>query len=175
MSIDTAIAELNTNILALVAALKVTGENQERLIAGQGAAIAKVEAPKRTRRTKEEIAADDAAAAATGTASTTEADTGAKARTVSDEELRAIAPKYLNGTVDDATKKREFMQSMMAELGTSKLCGPESKLDADARLRAAFYLERKAEGLPVDFSAEYDFNGDPTQPGSEPAEDDFGV
>lgn len=176
MSIEAKIDELNTNMLALIAALKVTGENQERLIAGQAAAIEKVEAPKQTRtRTKK----DEQAPAADPTPEPEPALTATV--TVSDDDLRQAAGDFLKGdgnlTAEQVTERRDFVASVMAELGTKKLCGPESTLDADGRKKAAFFIKRKGEGLKVNFGADYDFDGDVTQ-GGEPeasAEDDLGI
>lgn len=190
MSIEAALAALTDAVqkntetsLAVIAALKVTGENQERLIAGQAAAIEKVEAPKRTRAKKDEAPADAAEKVDTPPAADT-----SNTRVVSDDDLRALAGNWLggkgvDGKADEKLEKaqiderRAFIASLMTELGTAKLCGPESKLDEDGRKKASFYIMRKAEGLKVDFGADYDFDGDVTQ-GGEPeaaAEDDLGI
>lgn len=181
MSIEAALAGLteattkNTETaLALIAALKVTNEYQERLVAGQAAAIEKVEAPKRTRGAakaaepaKTEEPAQEPAQETTG---------------VSDDDLRDLAGTYLGGknektplTAEQVTERRGFIAAMMKELGTAKLCGPESTLDDDGRKKAAFYIRRASEGLKVDFSADYDFDGDPTQGGAVEEEEDLGI
>lgn len=174
MSIEAKIDDLNTNMLALIAALKVTGENQERLIAGQAAAIEKVEASKQTRTRAKK---DEQAPAAEKPESQDDTPTV----TVSDDDLRQVAGDFLKGdgklTAEQVTERRDFVASVMAELGTKKLCGPESTLDADGRKKASFFIKRKGEGLKVDFGADYDFDGDVTQ-GGEPeasAEDDLGI
>lgn len=185
MTIEAAIAGLteamnkNTETgLALIAALKVTGENQERLIAGQAAAIEKVEAPKQTRTRAKK---DEQAPVAEKPESQEEPLQDTPTVTVSDDDLRQVAGDFLKGdgklTAEQVTERRDFVASVMAELGTKKLCGPESTLDADGRKKASFFIKRKGEGLKVDFGADYDFDGDVTQ-GGEPeasAEDDLGI
>lgn len=172
MSIDTALAELNTNILSLIAALKVTSEFQERLVAGQAAAIDKVEGAKTTRRSTKK---DEAPVVDPVVAETPKVD-AAPTRVVADADLRAAAAAYLKGDGSDPTPRKEFIASVMQELGTPMLCGDKSTLDDDGRKKADFYIRRKAEGLKVDFDAEYDFDGEVTQGDGEPdGDEDFGI
>src|SRR3569623_1850902 len=156
MSLEAAIAELTQSNLALIAQLKITGENQERLIAGQVAAIDKVEAPKAARTR--------AKAAETPAAGPTEQKqpetppavepTGGDLPTVSDAELKATAQKYLGLDQDpkSLTERRNFVAAVMKELDTPMLCGEKSTLDNDGRCKAAFYIMRATAGLAVDFN-----------------------
>ena len=166
MSIEVKLDELTKSVLGLTEMMKITAANQERLIAGQAAAIEKVEPAKRTRSSKKEDSA-------TGTEEKTPAAEPEKVevvgRVVSNDELKEIGGKFLTAAKDSGpdalTAARDFMNTLLEEFGSPKLTGPETTLDAEQRKKAAFYIERKGAGLPVDLNADYDFDGDPTQAG----------
>lgn len=159
----TATQEQTKSNLDLITQLKVTASFQERLVAGQAAAIEKVEAPKATRKR----AADKAAETPTPTPEPTPAPAEetaevAKAAPTSDE-LREIAAGYLSMDQDAAkiTERRNFIGSLLQHFGSPKIAGDESTLDDEQRKQSAFFILRKKGGLSVDFGADYDFDGDP--------------
>lgn len=159
-----------------IEALEKNTATLERVIAGQQAALDKIEAPKTPRTTKKTepapaaaetpaaAPAADPAPAATETAATT----APAADVVTDEQLKAAALKWMDGKPQEARlEAAKKMNDILAYFGVGgKLTGPESKLDDDQRKQAKFFIERWAAGLTVDFSAEYDFDGDPTQGGA---------
>lgn len=194
MSIEALIGELKEALAANTAALTAVAANQERLIAGQAAAIDKIEAPKAKRETKAEKEAREkaeAAAAAPEAAQATQATTTAEpANTASgaadagnassdgptDDQLKATAVAWVGQAGDDATEKQRranWLQTMarnlIGETDESKmimLTGPESKLTADHRKKAVFFIKRahKLKGTEhVNFSAPYDFDEAPDQ------------
>ncbi|MBB5986007.1 hypothetical protein [Sphingobium lignivorans] len=183
MALEEALLEATKGMAALTEMLKITAQNQERLIAGQAAAIEKVQPETRTRtRAKKDEPTPAAAPAETETAEApppASTDSSPTFTTeVSDDELKIVASTYLAGEKDKGMEAlqiaKDFIPSIAAEFGSPKLCGPESKLTPAERVKAWFFLKRKSAGLPVDFNGDYDFDGDPTQ-GGEPAapEDDF--
>lgn len=140
----------------------------EKLEAGREAALAQLEAKAdksatRSRKKTEEPAAPETKAPATPTAPT-----------VSDDDLRAAATDYIKGAGDDADAKKARAANIKAitdHFGTKTLVGETGVQDADARVQTMFYLKRFAAGLEVNFSAEYDFSGDPTQGGDSGADE----
>lgn len=85
-------------------------------------------------------------------------------------ELKAAVTAHIEGTTvaEEKAARVADIQAIMAHFG-GKLVGPQSTLDDDQKAQALFYVRRYAAGLPVDFSQDYDFAGDPTQGGLEPA------
>lgn len=194
----TAALVANTSQLAIVAA------NQERLLAGQAAAIEKIEAGKgvvggSTGRGRRK-ASDAAEQAPTDTAPTAEAEqtqastaaTATTATEVTDDDVRAVAVPYLTGQnptpypagLDEAGQKAEkvrrgtFLKSISDNFGTPQLCGEKSTLNADERRQVVFFIKRHIGGGEVNFSAGYDFNGDPLQGAAAApaaAEDEFDI
>lgn len=164
MSLEEA---LNKN----TAALERVAANQEKLIAGQQAAIEKIDAGKGGKPPAATKAADK----------TTTKETGKPAaKTVSDEDVKNAAVAYMTAvtsgmSAEDAKAKKngeckQVLSAILEHFGVGgKLTGPESKLDADQRKQAKFYLDRKAAGLKVDLNADYDFDGDPKQGADAPA------
>lgn len=198
MSIETLLAEqtaaitTNTSTMdKLIAALAVTAQNQERLIAGQAAAIDKVEGAKTTRKTKAEKEAEaltggvvgnaEPAATVSGVAGAT---TAAEPKVISEDDLRTLATGWI--TADGAEKGSEiyktrgtFMAGVASHLGSPTLAGPKATLDADGRKKAHFYISRKKAGHDVDFGVDYDFDGphdqDTASAPVDEEEDDLGI
>lgn len=202
MSIETMLADLTAAIqkntdtsLALIAALGTTAANQERLIAGQTLAIEKVEggkAPTTTRTRARSSKADDADTGSKGAAAAPVSEpepVGPNVRVVSEDDLRTLAAGWMKEqtTDTDRTTVGEFLKSVAENFGKKKLVGPvvEGKehlgagiTDPDHIKEAWFFISRKKAGLTVDFSADYDWDADPTQggaPAGTPADDEFDI
>jgi hypothetical protein len=195
MSIEAALAELTAALqentktsLAVLAALNVTASNQERLIAGQGAAIDKVEAGKATpaprtrKKATEEPAVMETGADVAEPVSEPEAKKPA-ARVITEDDLRTLAGEWLSAQTDPAKRKEvgEFCKDVAENFGKKKLVGPvvEGKehlgagIDDPEELKQAwFFISRKQAGLPVDFKADYDFDGAIDQGAAPAAADD---
>lgn len=187
MSLEAALAENTAAILAHIEVLKQIDQNQQRLLAGQSAAIDKVEAPKatRSRKAKDEAPAPtpepEAVKPAAEEPAVTESgvDDADSASEVTTDDLRQFIVTWLReglGGKDPAKVKKgeekatpeeqaeygargKFMQAVFGEFGVSAVTG----ITADDLPRAMFYFQRKAAGKDVDFGAEYDFTGDPAQ------------
>ncbi len=184
MSLEAALAENTAALSALGAILAQIDQNQQRLLAGQAAAIDKVEAPKatRTRKAKDEAPAPapepEAAKPAAEEPAPTESgadDADNASDVISAEDLFAYASGYLSEVKDSdpATyqARGKFLKGMLtSEFGDKKI---KELDDADDRKRVYFYLRRFAAGLKVDFAAEYDFDSDPTA--DDGAGDDFEI
>lgn len=187
MSIEQLLAE-NT------AALNANTETMGKLIAGREAALAQFEkqaavageAPKPTRTRKPkadeapaaggggEAGGNAAGSAAAGSTVESPAASPSSAPTVGpdDAEIRAAAATYIKGASDDEDARQARGANLKAitdHFGTKTLVGPEGVQDADQRQQTLFFIKRFDAGCPVDFSQEYDFSGDPTQDGLEPA------
>lgn len=164
------------SILNLTTALNRVADNQDRLIAGQEAAIAKVEAAKPARAPRKaaaeptpepEPAADEASEKLTF-----------KQHTITDAAaLEAYAKEWTGGAEGDEKVARvQLLKDMAAHFG----CAPkfaEFAADADRLKQVVFFIERKKAGLDVNLKADYDFDAEPTQGGAPAAaadESDFG-
>lgn len=180
-------------IVADTASRDRNNELLERVVAGQAAAIEKIEAPKTPRKKAEPAAATEQQAAdqAPPAAETTQAaaaEQQAPVETeVTDEDVKNAALAWMAkedpaGAADpskkDAAKRGECAKKLMeivASFGLGgKLTGPESQLDAEQRKQALFFIRRWSAGLEVNFSADYDFDGDPTQGAAAAEEDPLG-
>ena len=184
---------IETLIEGHTAALNRNSDLLERVIAGQQAALDKIEGPKTTRAPKKTAESEGAAvtqaetpppaavveekpAAVAPVVETPPAAAAAAAPEVTDADIRAAATAWMDGTsVEERTAAAAKMSTILAQFGVGgKLTGPESVLDADQRKQARFYIQRWAAGLTVDFGADYDFDGEPTQGAAAPAEDPLG-
>ncbi len=93
---------------------------------------------------------------------------------VSDDGLRKLAQTLVAKVKPDGSNKAEIsglLASINQELGTAKLVGPDSTLDDDGKRKAAFFLTRFINDMPVDFNADYNFGEDPTRQAVEPEAD----
>lgn len=176
------VQEMFSSIVALTAALNRSSDISERLLAGQQAALDKVEAPKATRGRKakedaapaaEEVKAESAAekvveekpAAAEKAPETPSLATG--------EAVKTHALSWINevAKTDPVRKERgDFVLAVQNHLGT-KL---GELTDADEIKQAVFFIERKKAGHDVDFGAEYDFDAAVDQEVAGGDEEDFG-
>jgi len=175
MSLEAALAENTAALQALAAVQTRVADNQERLLVGQQAAIDKIEAGKgatAAERKPRAAAAKDTAPAAAEPAAAVEPAAPAE-RVVADDDIKAAALKWMDGkSKEEKEAAAKFLGEILAYFGTGgKLTGPDSKLDADQRKQTLFFIQRKAAGLEVNFSADYDFDG-PTDQGVEAAAED---
>lgn len=174
MSIEAALADLT-------AAVKANSALLERVVAGQQAAIEKLEGgakPASTRGRKpaaEQPKAETPAPAETPTPAPAAPAKPATALPKDADELKAFVSAWTGGT-DDADERKarvDFLKAIAQELGVeakfAALAGAE-----DGIKKTVFYINRKKEGLSVDFSADYDFDSDPAQDavGNEDTSDD---
>ena len=182
MSLEAEIAELRGTVTALTEVLKQQIAVTERVVAGQAAAIEKLEAAKpssagtRTRKQKEE----PAAAADEGKSNDAPADTASGAAAASSaSETKSFLPDVKDadglkahvgawtGATEDADERAKrvgVLKAMAEHFG----CAPkfaELAADADRLKQSLFFIERAKAGLPIDFKADYDFGGDPKQDG----------
>lgn len=172
MSLEAALAANTEALTAHTEVMKAVVANQERLLAGQQAAIEKIEAPKATRaRTKDEPSKETKAEPV----KETKVEPVKAAADTTDDDIKAAAAAWTNGASQEARMDAACkMKSVLEHFGVGgKLTGPESKLDADMRKQTVFFIKRWAAGLPVDFNADYDFDGDPKQGAAEAASDDL--
>lgn len=171
MSLEAALAENTAALNAHSELLKVVTANQERLLAGQQAAIDKIEAPRAARTSRKAADAPKGNSEPAATASGAADAGGVSDEGVSVDALFEYASGYLAefnpktaGDKADAAKHQErgkFLMGMLSdEFGGAKI---KEISDADDRKRALFYLKRFAAGQPVDFKADYDFDGEPAQ------------
>lgn len=173
--------------------LERVADNQDRLIAGQAAAIEKIEAPKTKRETAAEKKAREAAEAAAA-ASETAADAGKVTEVAStasqatdagaaandaelptEEQFKLTATTWAGKAVDEADKKARaaWLQTMarhlVGETDATKmvfLTGPDSKLTGEDRKKGVFFIKRAhklGDTKHVDFAAPYDFDETPDQ------------
>lgn len=185
MSLEIALTENTKAAIALTAVLARVELNQERLLAGQETAIAKIEGAKpataRPSRTAKETTALSPQLDAAGTvlppagsaaqkpsvqAAPSEPELQLPKPTVTDDDIKAAAGAWMAGKSDaERNAAATFMGDLLTEFGLAgtKLTGPQSKLDDEQRRQTLFFLKRKAAGLPVDFKADYDFSSDPTK------------
>jgi hypothetical protein len=183
MSIESALAELTAAVVANTAVL-------EKLEAGREAALEQLQnkdaggtKTTRTRRPKETTEnADNSGNAGAGSADTgSQAGAAANASDqaapgVTEDDLRAEATAYIKGAgenVEDRKARAANIKSITDNFGTAALAGDNGIKDPEQRAQALFYLKRFAAGQTVDFSAEYDFAGDPAQGVSGGADSEF--
>jgi hypothetical protein len=173
-----------TSIVALTTALNRVADNQDRLIAGQAAAIAAAEGGKTSTRTPRASKKEETPAPAAGQ----KVEEVVEPRTV--EEVVAAAPemanvdalkeyvtKWTGAATDDADKAARvgLLKGIAGKFGVKPAF---SELFPHA-VQAVFLIERaKKLGISaVDLKADYDFSGDPAQDVGGPAatsDDEFG-
>ncbi|AOR76518.1 hypothetical protein [Novosphingobium resinovorum] len=172
---------LFSSIIALTAALNRTADNQERLIAGQQAAIEKIEGAKTT-TTRARKPKDDAPAATTTATEKAPEVEAVKSflpdiKTGDGDALKAHIQPWLGAVAKgtpEAAERVGFLKAIAEHFGVEAKFGPLAEGD-DRLKQTLFYFERKKAGKPVDFKVDYDFDGDPEQEAEAPAgDDDFG-
>jgi len=170
-------------ILADTASRNRNSDLLERVVAGQQAAIDKIEAPKAARTRKADAPTEPAATQETSSGPAAEPVSGPAAepvvepaaastgRNISDDDVKGAAlnwMKQVDPTGQDIPKRTECAQwltSIVASFGlTGKLTGADSVLDDVQRKKARHFILRKTLDLPVDFAGAYDFETDPVAP-----------
>ena len=195
MSLEAAIAENTKAHLAVAEALAKNNARLDQVIAGQQAAIAKIEAKAGSGTTaKADAPKTDKKADAPKTdkkadAPKTEPKVEAKTETpaaktfvpaeITDDMLRAHGAEYL-GKADPADTARAErganLKALMAEFGVSTLVGDTGIADQEDRKRAWWYIARWKANKPVDFKATIDLSADPAADGgAAPEADEFGL
>jgi hypothetical protein len=172
-------------IKGLTEAVNRNTDTVEKLIAGRDSALAQLEKvagePKpATRRKKSTDSTEENAAGAAEPGSTAASPAAAPAAQatasgVSEDDLRGAATAYVGGAgenKDERTARGKNIKAITDHFGTKTLVGPEGITGSEDRVQAMFYLKRFEAGLTVDFSAEYDFSGDPAQGDAESASAD---
>jgi hypothetical protein len=170
------------SVTALTAALGRVADNQERLLAGQQAAIDKLEGGKpattRSRKTADPVVAETAKTEAvvepkpeTVVTETPKPVSFLPAGVTDADTLKAYVSEWTGAvTGDDKVKRVDLLKAIAQHLGVEPKFAPLSA-DAAKLKQALFFIERSKADLPVDFSADYDFAGDPKQGGASPAAD----
>lgn len=164
MSIEAKIDDLIAAVTTNTVELAKNNAHLERVIAGQADAMAKLEGMKPAAGTRTRKPKDETPAAETPKTET-KVETSKPAALPKDaDELKAFVSAWTGGT-DDAAERAErvnFLKAIAAELGVApkfgELVGAE-----DGVKKTCFYINRKKEGLSVDFGHDYDFDGDPAQ------------
>lgn len=172
---------LENEIKELTAALKENSELLRQANAGREEALKSLQEQAKegattgtARRTRAAAKKDEPAAAEPAAA---KADAPSWNPDISVEGTRALVAGYV-GQDDNAEAKKartENVKALFAHFGVDAFNPVATKPDAksiegdDNRRQAVFYITRFAEGLPVDFSAEYDFGADPLTQAVEPA------
>jgi len=181
MSLESEIAELRGTVTALTEIMTQQVAVQERLLAGQQAAIATVAAGnpgttgKRTRKPKEEAdtpttsdAPADTASGADDAGSASEEQAPKPAADAPKAGFSVNAKKWLDKVEqgsDDYKARGKTIMGILANFGAAKM----SELEAADEDKAMFYLKRAAKGVAINFDAAYDFDGAPDQPEPEAA------
>lgn len=128
------------------------------------------------KKAKEEPAAEEPAAEEPKEEPKTKAKADAWDPDLSAEGIRNHFVPYISGATGDEKQKRvDQLAGILAELGADTINPTEGKTHLesdDDRRKAVFYITRYANGLPVDFKADYDFNADPLTQATEPAASD---
>lgn len=170
---------LEAALIEHAAALKANTAILERVVAGQGAAMERLEnaKPATTRGAKKAaeatVVAEPAAKTEEKVAETPKTEAAPavpKIKLGDGEALKAYVSAW-TGSTDDAeerAKRVDLLKAIAAHLGVAPKFG---ELMGNVR-EVQFYIERAKAGLPVDFNADYDFDGSPDQGGSEPAADE---
>lgn len=185
MSIEAALAEQTAAIkentaavtenTARVMELLAASEKARELIGNMdGAAPAK---PRATRKKAdapaeqqqgggdavEESTVTSTTAAATSTSTAASPIEARREVDTSDDGLRKLVGDWLQGTNDAAVRGERAgqVQAMLQHFGSPTIAGEKSTLDESQRYQVTFYVARMIAGLPVDYSQDYDFDGDP--------------
>lgn len=187
----TTVAALTETVAANTVQLEALNAGREQALAQmQGAAGATGEKPATRRRSSKPdetpapgttpAAAETPAPATTAPATTAPATTIPAAPTASEDDVRAAAGAYIGGAGTDAEAKQARaanLKTITEHFGTKTLVGPTGIETGEQRAQALFYIKRFDSGAEVNFSADYDFAGDPAQGGTAPAAggDDFDI
>jgi hypothetical protein len=165
---------LEATIQALIVVQEKNTDALERLLAGREDALEQLKnaaspAATGTRSrakkvdTVAETVVENGAAAAATTAATASVETKTVARPVdaTNDELKARIAAWLGTDPAQQAERKPQLAALLAQLGSPAVAGEKSTITDEQRYHATFYVERFKAGLPVDFGADYDFDGDP--------------
>lgn len=158
----------------LAVALEANTAILEKLEAGREAALeqlqSKSDAGPKPARTSRKKAGEETPPAGNGEGASTGSQEGvvtpAVEPTISDDDIRGAAGTYIGGAgdnVDNRKARAANIKQITDHFGTKTLVGETGIQEAAQREQALFYLRRFNAGCEVNFSAEYDFAGDPAQ------------
>lgn len=166
---------IETLLERIAVALEANTAVLEKLEAGREAALEQLQnkadtgtkAPRASRKKADETPAtagngDNASTGSQEAAATPAADEP----TISDDDIRGAAGTYIGGAGDNVENRKARaanIKRITDHFGSKTLVGETGIQDAAQRAQALFYLRRFNAGCEVDFSAEYDFAGDPAQ------------
>lgn len=183
--LEQEIKELTAAVKELTEVTKVMNAGREEALKALQEQAKNEGAPAASRRSraskKDEAQADTAPAAETAAPAS---DAPSWNPDLSKDGTRKLVGDYLNVEDAEAKKARTAnVKAVLAHFGADAMNPiadrPEIKSveGDDERRQAVFYITRFANGLTVDFSADYDFNSDPLtqgdmEPAAEPAADD---
>lgn len=170
MSLEAKIEELTGAVTALAEIVKSQVAIQERLVAGQAAALEKIEGGKekatttrRTRAAKDEPEAAPAPKAEEPAPTASGAEDAASASSEPKKVSFAdYAKAWLNSQEQGSAeykRRGKLLMSILGNFGAGKI----SEVDEKHHTAAVFFIKRDEAGKPIDFDAEYDFAGDPAQ------------
>lgn len=170
---------LEEKLEANTAALNRNSDLLERVVAGQQAAMAQLEGGKAGTGRGRGKKAEEAPSGDEGKAPTTEKAAAPAHLKLVDEATLTDRVKSFTGAVDgdDRQKRIDFLKAAAEALGLKPSPKAIAEKGGTELKKFAFYLERQIAGKPVDFKADYDFDGEPTQdaPAVEASDDsDFG-
>lgn len=171
MSLETKIEELTGAVSALSALVATQVAIQERLVAGQAAALEKIDAgkdkvaaaPRRSRAAKEE----PEATATPKTAEPAPTESGAEDADSASNKPAAYSfadytKAWLNSQEQGSAeykRRGKLLMSILGNFGAGKI----SEVDEKHHAAAVFFVKRDEAGKTIEFDAEYDFAGDPAQ------------
>lgn len=104
-----------------------------------------------------------------------------RASDFSEAQVKGEFAGWISETTDpEARKERtDFVVAIAQHFGVKTPFGANGVQDDEQRKQLLFFLRRKREGVAVDFSADYDFEGDPLQgsdgAGEPAADEDDGI
>lgn len=167
---------LEESIIANTEAVNRNSDLLERVIAGQEAAIAKIEgatgrsAGTRTRATTktetQQEAKPEAAAAAEGKASSAQqgSENHLGITAFDNDSVRAYVQEELIAKIEDAKARealvKEFILPVLCpHFGVKMPFGPEGLKTEEERQQLVFYIKRHIAGLEVNLSQDYDYDG----------------
>lgn len=163
---------------ALIGALTRVADNQDKLIAGQAAALAKIDEGKGSATTRKPRASktEEAPAAAAAAEEAPAAGFLPSVKVGDTDAFKGVIQPWLSeapkGT-PEANERLSFLRALADHLGVEPkgFFGPVSA-DADKLKEALFLFLRKKGGHDVTFGADYDLDGDPAQDAPAAAADD---
>ena len=156
----------------LTAALTRVADNQDRLLAGQQAALDKIETKAPSTRGKGKGAAAEPETQAPEAGPESEKGRFPQHTVTDADGLKTFATGWIGEADGDEKQARvRFLNETCAHLNVAPKF-PEIAANAEALKKLVFLIARRQAGQAVDLAAGYDFDGDPAQEVAESS--DFG-